>query len=74
MSQHKISPPKYKPGNCSECMRYLLIGNCNDKCERAPAHKKPENDQERMSNIRTFIKKCNASYKNNKKPGDQDFD
>ena len=20
MSQHKISPPKYKPGNCSECM------------------------------------------------------
>ena len=74
MSQDKIKPPWYAPGKCQECLKFLLLGNCNDKCNREKAHVNPNSDQTRKEEIRNFIKTATATYKNNKKPGDQDFD
>ena len=74
MTQDKIKPPWYAPGKCQECLRYLLLGNCNDKCNREKAHVNPNNDEKRKEEIRAFIKTATDTYKSTKKPGDQDFD
>ena len=74
VAEKRVKAPRYDPGNCNECLRYLLLGSCNKNCPRLEAHKDPTTDSTRMNTIRKFIKDCAASYKEHKKPNDPNFD
>ena len=74
VAEKRVKAPRCEEGNCSECLRFLLLGGCNTNCPRASAHICPTSDSRRMNNIRKFIKECQTSYNNNKKSNDPNFD
>eukprot|EP00986_Skeletonema_menzelii_P010514 scaffold5138_cov74-Skeletonema_menzelii.AAC.1 len=73
ISKRLVTAPMCPSKDCSECCKFIFLGQCNSKCPRTAAHTSPAGNKARMDTLRKFIQDCLLAYKENKKPSDPDF-
>lgn len=73
ISKNLVKVPMAPSAGCTECCKYIFLGQCHSRCPRVDAHSPPAGNKPRMDALRKLLKDCHLAYKDNKNPSDPDF-